>query len=464
MTQQRLENPKFQAFDDNGDPLSGGKLYVFTAGTSTAKTVYSNYGMTVPHSVPVVLNDRGEALIYFSGKIKIDLYAANDVQISGYPIDYVEGSSEDYGAESFDIVANEAALGTGTTDGQCKVTADTGTVYRWEVTGSAWIAVAWQSVVASVGALGTGDFDGQLRIDAGAGNRYTWDEDNAKWRIMSGNVYTSNPSASTYTIEAGTVVYNTTDELPYVYRNNGWRNITAYNVTGSTHVAGIDLSFGPSDLEHDITLSPGTIRDSTGAKEIILASSLRKLLDTTTWVAGTGAGGFQGTLQASAKYYFHLIMKSDGTVDAGLDTSATAANLLSTSGYSYYAKLGAILLDASANLLDVVEYKRRCSVHMRHGTYTGNGADDRGINIGIDLTACLRKWLVIKSEGATSGSHKFGHETGDASDRFTAAAQANNNIQAWTSAGFQLGTDTEVNDNGVVYNYVVFFEPGESYA
>ncbi len=56
--------PKFQAFDGSGDPLSGGKIYTYTSGTSTPKTTYTDAGGGTPNTNPVILNSRGEASIW----------------------------------------------------------------------------------------------------------------------------------------------------------------------------------------------------------------------------------------------------------------------------------------------------------------------------------------------------------------------------------------------------------------
>lgn len=57
-------NPVFQAFDGNGDPLSGGKLYTYAAGTSTPLATYTDSTGGTQNDNPTVLDTRGEAPIW----------------------------------------------------------------------------------------------------------------------------------------------------------------------------------------------------------------------------------------------------------------------------------------------------------------------------------------------------------------------------------------------------------------
>lgn len=72
----------FPAFYDNsGNPLSGGKVYTFQAGTSTPLASYTDRGGLVANANPVVLNSAGRASIWLSTnvayKIRIDDAAGN---------------------------------------------------------------------------------------------------------------------------------------------------------------------------------------------------------------------------------------------------------------------------------------------------------------------------------------------------------------------------------------------------
>ena len=48
-----------QLFDDNGVPLSGGKLYSYAAGTTTPQATYTTSVGNVAHTNPIILDSAG---------------------------------------------------------------------------------------------------------------------------------------------------------------------------------------------------------------------------------------------------------------------------------------------------------------------------------------------------------------------------------------------------------------------
>ena len=76
-----LNYPLFKADDDTGVPLTGGLLYSYIAGTSTAKATYTTRAMSTANANPVVLNSRGEAIIYGIGLYKLILKTSAGVTI-----------------------------------------------------------------------------------------------------------------------------------------------------------------------------------------------------------------------------------------------------------------------------------------------------------------------------------------------------------------------------------------------
>jgi len=80
--------PKMQFFDINGEPLVGGKVYTYEAGTTTPVATYSDSTGVSVNPNPVVLNARGEAPIWLGADIyKFKLSDANDVEI--WTVDYI---------------------------------------------------------------------------------------------------------------------------------------------------------------------------------------------------------------------------------------------------------------------------------------------------------------------------------------------------------------------------------------
>lgn len=67
-------------FDSNGDPLAGGKLYSYEAGTTTPKATYTTAAASVANSNPIILDANGECSVYIPAEIyKFVLKDANDV-------------------------------------------------------------------------------------------------------------------------------------------------------------------------------------------------------------------------------------------------------------------------------------------------------------------------------------------------------------------------------------------------
>ena len=74
--------PKLQFFDANGDPLVGGKLYSYIAGTTTPQATFTDQSGSTTNTNPVILDSRGEASVWFgAGTYKLALKTAADVDV-----------------------------------------------------------------------------------------------------------------------------------------------------------------------------------------------------------------------------------------------------------------------------------------------------------------------------------------------------------------------------------------------
>jgi hypothetical protein len=94
---QLLGIPKVQYFDSNGDPLVGGKLYSYSAGTLTLKNTYPTMADalagTNANTNPIILDARGEASVVLQGGTKLILQDSNSVVI--WTVDNIGTSSSD---------------------------------------------------------------------------------------------------------------------------------------------------------------------------------------------------------------------------------------------------------------------------------------------------------------------------------------------------------------------------------
>lgn len=72
-----------QFFDDNGNPLSGGKLHAYTAGTSTPRSIYTTEDLNVAHANPAILDAAGRLTAFVEDGIsyKFRLLTSADVLV-----------------------------------------------------------------------------------------------------------------------------------------------------------------------------------------------------------------------------------------------------------------------------------------------------------------------------------------------------------------------------------------------
>ena len=84
-----------QLFDNNGNPLSGGKLFTYEAGTTTPLTSYTSSSGSTPHTNPIILDAAGrvpggEIWLDYTKLYKFIVKTSTDVLIATY--DNIGGS------------------------------------------------------------------------------------------------------------------------------------------------------------------------------------------------------------------------------------------------------------------------------------------------------------------------------------------------------------------------------------
>ena len=104
-----------QFLDNSGDPLTGGLLYTYAAGTTTPETTYTTINGATPHSNPIVMDAAGrlESEVWLTGDVAYkfvlrdsagaligtydDIYGINDVSATGVPWADVTGTPTSLG-------------------------------------------------------------------------------------------------------------------------------------------------------------------------------------------------------------------------------------------------------------------------------------------------------------------------------------------------------------------------------
>ena len=106
-----------------------------------------------------------------------------------------------------------------------------------------------------------------------------------------------------------------------------------------------------ADTLNDIVFPVILAKDNADSISMRLAASLTKQIDF-DWASGSGNGGFPSglTLTADTWYHIGLVDESDGSIDAGFDTSISFTNLLSDSGGTKFRRLGSILTNGSSQI------------------------------------------------------------------------------------------------------------------
>lgn len=70
MTAVLAPSPYLAFYDSDGNPLNGGLIYTYSAGTTTPKATYTDSGAGTSNANPVVLDSAGRAVIWISGNYK----------------------------------------------------------------------------------------------------------------------------------------------------------------------------------------------------------------------------------------------------------------------------------------------------------------------------------------------------------------------------------------------------------
>ena len=120
--------PKQQIYGSDGNPLVGGKIYTYAAGTTTPLATFTDAGGLTANTNPIILNSLGQANIWLdlTSSYKFSIYTSTDVLL--YTVDNI-ATPVDY-ASLVTLLASPPPIGStaANTGAFTTLTATTGTI------------------------------------------------------------------------------------------------------------------------------------------------------------------------------------------------------------------------------------------------------------------------------------------------------------------------------------------------
>ncbi|KKN61721.1 hypothetical protein LCGC14_0519370, partial [marine sediment metagenome] len=176
--------------------------------------------------------------------------------------------------------------------------------------------------------------------------------------------------------------------------------------------------------------------------------------DGTTGRAITGIGFQPDVVMIKARNGGSAIGSAFKTGDyVGLASQDWNGGLIATQGIESFDADGFsvgsdVRVNQSVVVYVVICISKGTEEFFKHGTYVGDGADDRDIVIAAGFQPA---YLFVKNETGSAAVYRGLSHSGDESTILASTAQTTDLIQAFNSDGFQVGADTLVNQSTVTF-------------
>ena len=175
--------PKAQFLTAAGQPLVGGKVYTYAAGTTTPLASYTDASGASANANPIILDGRGECSIWFapSSSYKIKLTDSNDVEI--YVVDNIVSSGYVSGGTIVSSSVVDSSITGGTISG---ATVTTSTIDNTIIGGSSPSSATFTTFAGSWASLPAGTRMIFAQTSAPTGWTKVTTDDNKALRVVSG--------------------------------------------------------------------------------------------------------------------------------------------------------------------------------------------------------------------------------------------------------------------------------------
>ena len=366
-----------QFFDDSGNPLTGGKIYTYGAGTTTPAATYTTSAGTVANTNPIILDAAGrtpnEIWIPVGALYKFVVKSSTDVLIGTF--DGLPAINDPYSINS--LLGSVTGTNTIAATATPAVTAyATGATYSFVAantnTGAATLSIdglAAKSITKNGSvALTAGD------IQAG---KLTWVEyDGTTFQLLNNIVYggsitngtinsltapmtVANGGTGVATLAANSVVLgNGVAAVQTVAPSTSGNVLVSNGTTWTSQPFGAPIIGSFSGLK--VQATSNTAVTVTAAFVTLGATNASYTANTVSLSLATstsGANGLDTGSVATSTWYSVWVIYNGTTVAGLLSTSASAPTL--PSGYTYKARVGWVRTDGSSNLWRTIQYGNR---------------------------------------------------------------------------------------------------------
>jgi len=367
-----------QFFDDNGNPLSGGKIYTYAAGTTTPAVTYTTSAGTVANTNPIILDAAGrtpyEIWLAIGSLYKFIVKTSTDVLIGTY--DSLPSINDPYSINSL--------LGGVTGTNTIAATA-TPTITAY-ANGATYSFVAANTntgaVTLSIDGLTAKSItkNGSVALTAGdiQAGKLTWVEyDGTAFQLINNIVYGGSiTNGNIVSLTAPLIVANggtgvATLAANAVVLGNGIAPVqTVAPSTAGNHLVSDGTTWTSTPFAAPVVGAYSGLKINTASSTTVAVTANYSVLGATAGTytasnvnltistASSGANGLDTGTIANSTWYSVWIIYNGTTVAGLLSTSASAPTL--PSGYTYKTRVGWVRYGTGA-LLGSIQYGNRAN-------------------------------------------------------------------------------------------------------
>lgn len=203
--------------------------------------------------------------------------------------------------------------------------------------------------------------------------------------------------------------------LPRVALNEGQTVVKQQDNTGyeawapKGYISGLIMSNNVTDSEHDIDISVGEATDADGDHVLKLTASTTRQIDA---AFGTGNGGLSSSLTVANNTWYHYFIVKTGTgaCDIAIDTSITAANLVTDHSITEYRRIGSALTNGSANITAFLATEQtgggvQFNWDVPLQDFTATGTQTVYAPLGIKTKAIIALTISLSNTSGTSNTY-----------------------------------------------------------